>query len=672
MRLATEPRSVAAPAVVDRAERVARSLGAGLVAMGVLVLIGWATDVEALLRIIPGGPRMVPYTALAFCCFGTAVALGDARPRVRQALLVVLLAWSVLTLAEWLLGLGNGFDALLTGRGYTDSQPGRAAPPTVVGFGLLAVAAMTTRSAVRTGLLTAGGLVAFGAVIGHVLGVDNFYGRQDVTGTALHTAIGLLVATGALTFAHGGREPARTLLQPGPAGVVARIGLVGVVAVPLGLSGLTRVLEVVDVTDDVALAISTVVAVVVVGTWLVLLTRRVQVLDDAANGALARLHDSDERRKRMFADVSHELRSPLTVMLIELDRLRRGALAARPTELDALEREAREMRRRVDELLALAALRTGEVQTLVSEPCDLAELARAELLRLGTKAATRGARLELRAEPVRGEYDPRQVRTLLSNLIRNAIKHGRDGGTVTVTVSRASERTAVVTVDDDGPGVPAAERETIFERFRRGAEARPGEGVGVGLAIARDIAVRHLGTLTVGESPAGGARFRATLPCDSPTAPAPDPVVVPGPVAQDGRRDVDGRPTVLVVDDHPAILNTLQMLLRGRYGVLTAADADEAIRIWREQRPDVVVTDQVPATDGGASGLDQMLALESDAPLIVMTGDPDGVRGAERVARLAGILRKPFSPEALEEMIDRALAARRTPEPPPSGGRVQV
>jgi signal transduction histidine kinase len=105
-----------------------------------------------------------------------------------------------------------------------------------------------------------------------------------------------------------------------------------------------------------------------------------------------------------------------------------------------------------------------------------------------------------------------QLGRVLANLLDNAERHARSA--VTVTVRRDGDRAAVVRVADDGDGVPEGDRERIFERFVRLDDARSRDegGAGLGLAIARDVAVRHGGTLTAGAAPGGGAQFELRLP----------------------------------------------------------------------------------------------------------------------------------------------------------------
>ncbi len=106
--------------------------------------------------------------------------------------------------------------------------------------------------------------------------------------------------------------------------------------------------------------------------------------------------------------------------------------------------------------------------------------------------------------------DARQLDRLVRNLVDNAVRYAVDEVAVRIEV-RPGE--VVLSVDDDGPGIPEADRERVFERFTRLDESRSRDagGIGLGLAIAREIAVRHGGTLTIGESPTGGARARLVL-----------------------------------------------------------------------------------------------------------------------------------------------------------------
>lgn len=217
------------------------------------------------------------------------------------------------------------------------------------------------------------------------------------------------------------------------------------------------------------------------------------------NETLAALETSVERQRRFVADASHELRSPIASLRTQLE-----VGVAHPGLLDvagAVEDTVR-LQRLAADLLLLARLDAGE-GPVSGARVDLAALVREE-------AAGRGD-VAVDAESVEVAGSRGQLGRVLANLLDNARRHARSA--VTVTVRQAGEW-AVFEVADDGDGVPEADRERIFERFVRldDARGRDDGGAGLGLAIARDVAVRHGGTLTVRETPTGGALFELRLP----------------------------------------------------------------------------------------------------------------------------------------------------------------
>ncbi|MFJ4688203.1 sensor histidine kinase [Streptomyces sp. NPDC088789] len=217
------------------------------------------------------------------------------------------------------------------------------------------------------------------------------------------------------------------------------------------------------------------------------------------NETLAALESSVERQRRFVADASHELRSPIASLRTQLE-----VGVAHPGLLDvpgAVEDTVR-LQHLAADLLLLARLDAGERPQ--DGRVDLAALAR-------ESAAGRGGVRVTAEEPVEVAGSRGQLERVLANLLDNARRHARSE--VTLGVRTEGDR-AVVAVGDDGDGVPEADRERIFERFVRldDARSRDDGGAGLGLAIARDVAVRHGGTLTVGAAPAGGALFELRLP----------------------------------------------------------------------------------------------------------------------------------------------------------------
>lgn len=236
----------------------------------------------------------------------------------------------------------------------------------------------------------------------------------------------------------------------------------------------------------------------------------IAALAGTMNRMLDRLDTAAAAQRRFVSDASHELRSPLATIRqhAELAQLHPDA-----TSVDDLagvvHDEGLRMQELVDALLLLTRL--DESPVIHQEAVDLDDLALAEISRLRAG----GAEVDgsgIHAARVRG--DVRLLGRLVRNLADNAARHARSAVAIGVL---ESDGQVLLTVDDDGPGVPAAERERIFERFVRldEARARDAGGSGLGLAIVRAIAEAEGGSVVVEDSPLGGARFTVVLPAAS-------------------------------------------------------------------------------------------------------------------------------------------------------------
>ncbi len=240
----------------------------------------------------------------------------------------------------------------------------------------------------------------------------------------------------------------------------------------------------------------------------------VKVLADAFNHMLDRLTDAFAGQRAFVADASHELRTPLTVIRGQLEVLasQRDPSGEEVRRVERLvQAEVARIGRLVDDLLLLA--KTEQTEFLRIESIDLPVYVR-ELWDGVSLLASR--RFELGpVAPGTLRADPDRLAQALRNLITNAIDHtAAERGLVRMRVeARYGERVRFV-VEDDGPGIPAQQRERVFHRFHRtdAARDRASGGTGLGLAIVRAIADAHGGSISAGESPEGGARIELELP----------------------------------------------------------------------------------------------------------------------------------------------------------------
>ncbi|GGK61420.1 two-component sensor histidine kinase [Planomonospora parontospora subsp. parontospora] len=234
-------------------------------------------------------------------------------------------------------------------------------------------------------------------------------------------------------------------------------------------------------------------------------------LAETTNRTLDRLELAVGRHRRFVADAAHELRSPLAVLRARLELAPPQSLTA-----EALADVAR-IQALTSDLLLLARLDADE--PVRHDEVDLGQVAAEEGTRVRPRPEVRVA-LEIAADVlVRGSAE--QLRRLVANLVDNAVRHAESA----VTVRLAAEGDeAVLEVRDDGPGIPAEHHEAVFDRFTRLDEARDRDagGAGLGLAIARDVAVRHGGGLAVASGPPG-ACLRARLPLAPPAGAASPP-----------------------------------------------------------------------------------------------------------------------------------------------------
>jgi signal transduction histidine kinase/DNA-binding response OmpR family regulator len=406
------------------------------------------------------------------------------------------------------------------------------------------------------------------------------------------------------------------------------------------------------------------------------------------------LAEIDRAKTTFFSNVSHEFRTPLTLMLGPTEEaLSSGERALRGENLETVHRNALRLLKLVNALLDFSRLEAGRVQAKYQR-VDIARLT-ADLSSAFRSAMERGRlRFEVECEPIGDAvYVDRDMwEKIVLNLLSNALKFTFEGG---VRVSlRKQNAHIVLTVSDTGVGIPERELPRLFERFHRveGGRSRTHEGSGIGLALVRDLVKLHGGELTVESRVGEGSSFSVSIPTGHAHLPEQHVVTelagaggsgiasayveealrwVPvdpaaeelGEAARDDASRQHGPPQrVLVADDNADMRDYVARLLRPRWQVELVNDGALALEAARRARPDLVLTDvMMPNLDG--FGL--LRALRADPVLCTVPVVMLSARAGEE-ARVEGVasgaddyLVKPFSARELLARVSTQLELGR-------------
>jgi PAS domain S-box-containing protein len=421
-------------------------------------------------------------------------------------------------------------------------------------------------------------------------------------------------------------------------------------------------------------------------------TARARAEERARAEALAEL---DRAKTVFFSNVSHEFRTPLTLMLGPLnDALEARGAALPPRVREQLEiacRNGLRLLKLVNTLLDFSRIEAGRVEASF-ELTDVARLTAelAAVFRAATEKA--GLRLTVECEPVAAPVylDREMWEKIVLNLVSNAFKYTLQGE-IEVRL-RHEGRMVALSVRDTGSGIPESELPHVFERFYRvkGTRGRTDEGSGIGLALVQELVRFHGGTMSVESVHGQGSVFTVRIPTgrdhlplervNAPrdlastalgaapyveealrwlpgeaAAPAIETIIEPA-QAPDRASTTATRPTILLVDDNADMRQYLRRLLSAQYEVVAASDGARALALIRQERPDLVLTDvMMPGLDGfGLLRAIRADATLNDLPVMVLSARAGEEASAEGLdAGADDYLTKPF---AARELMARVRA----------------
>jgi signal transduction histidine kinase len=409
----------------------------------------------------------------------------------------------------------------------------------------------------------------------------------------------------------------------------------------------------------------------------------------------------DRLKSQFFANVSHELRTPLTLILAPVEKLKSDAANLGPSGqqlLDVIENNALRLLRLVNDILSLIRLEEGRA-ALSKRPIDMGHFLKHTAASMKHLAALKGVHLDLQDPTgdllINADLDA--LEKIVGNVIANAIKFTPPGGRIDLSTA-CEDQSITVRVSDTGIGIPAEQLPHIFDRFYQvdGSATRRHQGLGLGLALVRELITRHSGDVTATSDAGHGTTFilrfphliEATLSDMSSSEEKPDrladdplrtfdrkasasamlvtesqevsqPQPSEAPIKAEIRAEL---PLLLVVDDEPDMRRYLVTMLRENYRVIEAADGVSAVQQAKTHKPDLILLDVMLP---GISGLEVCRTLKERADtraikIIVLTARAD--EEAKIVALKHGaddFLIKPFSGLEVRSRIENLIRAAK-------------
>lgn len=384
-------------------------------------------------------------------------------------------------------------------------------------------------------------------------------------------------------------------------------------------------------------------------------------------------------KEKLITNISHEFRTPLTLILGPARRLlKRAANHRDASQLQLIQRNSQRLLRLVNQLLGLAHLGADEPLARSAQPVSTTVDAITESFQ--PLAEDKGLQLGVeRNEELWASCTPDALEKILLNLLSNAIKYTPAGGSITVSTRLDENNMVEVSVSDTGIGIPEDEHEAVFERFHRvgnGGETVP--GAGIGLALVKELVLAHDGQVSLISEPGKGTTFTVKLPrCEAglpqggrvQTGSTAEAMALEfealGPLADrpetQSVNEANGKPLVLIVEDNADLQHYLVELLTGTYQCLVAGDGEEALAVAFEYIPDLLLLDlMLPKLDG----FQVSHALKKDErtshiPIMMLTARDDRDSRMESwKEKVDGYLTKPFDDDELKMRIANLLEIR--------------
>lgn len=341
--------------------------------------------------------------------------------------------------------------------------------------------------------------------------------------------------------------------------------------------------------------------------WYVQLMRKRMALEHdmtLSRQGMAQLKALDEFKNRLFAYISHEFKTPLTIIIGLAKRFQQHP--DRSGDADNIVAQSHSMLELVNQMADIARLDERQLRlNLQQGPFGHYVRYLAESHRPLADFRNIGLDVYIPEPDIIMDFDPQRLRHIVSNLLSNAIRHTPPGGTVQVRVAQTDTQTAQLVVADTGTGIAPEDLPRIFERHFRGETlgADVAARFGLGLAFVQDLVTLFRGSIAVESTLGQGTTFTVQFPITAQAPPMPMPPTAPGtlgpPTPSAMPVHTDSLPLLLVVEDNPVLADYVQACLRGHFQLLLATDGQQGWETALDKIPDLILSDvMMPRMDG--------------------------------------------------------------------------
>ena len=407
---------------------------------------------------------------------------------------------------------------------------------------------------------------------------------------------------------------------------------------------------------------------------------------DELTQTIGELKKAQAARNRLFANISHEFRTPLTLIKGPIEQLLAGELRGNEhAQYQLIRRHCSRLLQLVNQLLDLSKIESGQMKLRAWE-FELGELARNMVAAFESTAKRREMNLTVDspAEPIVGWFDRDCVEKILTNLLSNAFKFTLDGGEVSVTVRHTPDlsNVAEIVVADSGIGIPEDKLDKIFDRFFQvdSSQTREHEGTGIGLALTKELVELHKGEISVTSQLGRGSSFVVRLPLDKEHLSPDDLVQTQKEVQSERALNADYEeplraqieaeevhvdhtlPLLLIVEDNADLRKHMRSYMAKSYRIVEAVNGEAGIQLAVDSIPDILITDVMMPRIDGFEVCRRLKADErtSHIPIILLTakaGSDQKLEGLETGAD--DYITKPFDSQELLARAKNLIEQRR-------------